>query len=1069
MAIDSGTAEHARPEHGRGDTATRLRTVIGAWKAEVKGAHEGFAEQVETANRQLGRLLEILSTRNDHAMALAAAKNEVERLRHALSESDAAPGFVTQYADGLSPAVESIRREMAGTFERLTSTIATWTAEVTRAQQGLTRQIAESNTQLGTLLPLLGEEEAKAADGGTGPEPLSDLVRGQEHSIATLREELAALNQEAEALRNQDPRDSGVFREMARELENERAETKSLRERVKTLEAEAEERAKADTAMNSGRRAAIEGMLEELGAAAADFGDQCKTRPDALGDALDGVAGGFDALRETEARRAAAEAALCESQARAGALETELGMRDKVLGERDGELGGLRERIGTLETELGEAQERAAQLDTAVAEKEALAGRMDELEAMLSGGGQEIEDRVAEVTALLDQVATLETTLAEAWASAPDEDAEAEDKNASIARIAELEAKLDANNATVDTKEAALAEAREQVTRLEAEAAEKDTLTQRVAELDEAATQAEARIQETEGARQALEEELEETRETITRLEAENTVKGDLEQRVADLSEAIANAETRIEETHAARQSAETEREALRAHVADFDDLSQRLVLLLAEAERTREELESVRRGKEQDEARISEMTETVCELRAELADIELRQEEAERAAAAVREELEDTRDAAKHSEMVIADLADSAESHRNALSAREDELAQLKEAHVSATRDLETARAESGESLRKAENLGVSLVRLEEDKQARDKSFEDAKAAAAAQQAALEEQDAQLAALEEASNAARDREAELRDTVAEARAALDALRKNDEERAKALTSYRERIASLETELAEKEDGLREAETRTKAAAGEEPGALAGREAELETLRGEVGELREASTSAAAESSANREEMKRAMAEMSKAIYDRDQALESLRALKSERGRISAGGPGMGLDAAAADRAARERRENVMLSEMLQDDSRHALGEILVNAGVITEAQLKEALRAKKKSKELMLGTILLELEYASEDAIAQAIACQMHLPLVTPSESTIDREAAELLNKELCTWHVCIPMRASKEQVVLAMANPLDESAKRKVADMTRRPVKPVVATPTNILAAIDDIFGIF
>ena len=51
--------------------------------------------------------------------------------------------------------------------------------------------------------------------------------------------------------------------------------------------------------------------------------------------------------------------------------------------------------------------------------------------------------------------------------------------------------------------------------------------------------------------------------------------------------------------------------------------------------------------------------------------------------------------------------------------------------------------------------------------------------------------------------------------------------------------------------------------------------------------------------------------------------------------------------------------------------------------------------------------------------------------------------------------------------MRVTPDRVVVAMANPLDEGALKKAADLSRREVAPVVATPAGIMAAIDNVYG--
>jgi hypothetical protein len=74
-----------------------------------------------------------------------------------------------------------------------------------------------------------------------------------------------------------------------------------------------------------------------------------------------------------------------------------------------------------------------------------------------------------------------------------------------------------------------------------------------------------------------------------------------------------------------------------------------------------------------------------------------------------------------------------------------------------------------------------------------------------------------------------------------------------------------------------------------------------------------------------------------------------------------------------------------------------------------------------------------------------------------------------VDPDALRLIHKDACTWRLCVPLRASDTHLVAAMANPQDESARRKLEDLGRRTLIPVIATPSDILRTIDDVYGIY
>ncbi len=340
-------------------------------------------------------------------------------------------------------------------------------------------------------------------------------------------------------------------------------------------------------------------------------------------------------------------------------------------------------------------------------------------------------------------------------------------------------------------------------------------------------------------------------------------------------------------------------------------------------------------------------------------------------------------------------------------------------------------------------------------------------------------------------------------------RGALDALRKTEEPRLRELEESRATVKRLRAELAEHVETVRKLTTRQdelesalqhlrlqeseqadntaalrehiasmRATESSASSALAEARAALEAQRNALAErdrtvarLREENEAMRADTArGGNAELARVMAELNQAIEDRDRAREEAQALRGKH-RVNVGTVGTGMDrfTLAAREEGRRRRLRVLLSERGRNGERVRLGEILRHAGALTEKALQEALREQAAKPSQLLGSILVSRETVTEDEIAQAVACQSGLPLVEPLAEVIPREAAELVSRDVCAWHVCVPLRLEGDTLVLAMANPADTGAVRKVSDLTRCKVSPVVATPTDILAAIEDVYGVF
>jgi hypothetical protein len=113
------------------------------------------------------------------------------------------------------------------------------------------------------------------------------------------------------------------------------------------------------------------------------------------------------------------------------------------------------------------------------------------------------------------------------------------------------------------------------------------------------------------------------------------------------------------------------------------------------------------------------------------------------------------------------------------------------------------------------------------------------------------------------------------------------------------------------------------------------------------------------------------------------------------------------------------------------------------LGELLIAAKVITEAQLQEALRAQVMWG-ARLGTALVELGMIDLDGLSNALAHQQHLPAALATHfDGADRALQLLLSPNHAERFACIPLRrVGKRAAAVAVAAPLQPREQAIVAD---------------------------
>ncbi len=130
------------------------------------------------------------------------------------------------------------------------------------------------------------------------------------------------------------------------------------------------------------------------------------------------------------------------------------------------------------------------------------------------------------------------------------------------------------------------------------------------------------------------------------------------------------------------------------------------------------------------------------------------------------------------------------------------------------------------------------------------------------------------------------------------------------------------------------------------------------------------------------------------------------------------------------------------------------------LGKTLVQAGLITDDQMEEALA---EAGDRSLATALVDKGFADDVAIARAVADQLGLTFVDLGIYEIDPNCATLLSIDLAHRYKVIPISLKGDELVVAMSDPANIFAIDDVRIVTGYEVRPVVATEKDLMATID------
>ena len=141
------------------------------------------------------------------------------------------------------------------------------------------------------------------------------------------------------------------------------------------------------------------------------------------------------------------------------------------------------------------------------------------------------------------------------------------------------------------------------------------------------------------------------------------------------------------------------------------------------------------------------------------------------------------------------------------------------------------------------------------------------------------------------------------------------------------------------------------------------------------------------------------------------------------------------------------------------------------LGDLLVEAGVITQDQLMQALSVQKtERKGQRLGVVLMDLGFTDEKQIMKAVCSQLKLQPVDLSNIRIPEEITKLTEEAVLRKHNLIPFQFHEKNpnvIKVAMSDPLDIRAMDDFSIITGLQIERYVATPSDIAAAIDRYYG--
>ena len=147
---------------------------------------------------------------------------------------------------------------------------------------------------------------------------------------------------------------------------------------------------------------------------------------------------------------------------------------------------------------------------------------------------------------------------------------------------------------------------------------------------------------------------------------------------------------------------------------------------------------------------------------------------------------------------------------------------------------------------------------------------------------------------------------------------------------------------------------------------------------------------------------------------------------------------------------------------------MIDMPSPMRLGDLLVNAGAISEKQLQSALMEQQLTN-LRLGEILIKNGSLTEKQLAEALSSQLKLPMVTLARYRPMIEALRMVPENVARRLDLLPLAVlDNNRLFIAMADPLNIISIDEVRMLTGMEVDVGVAIPSEIRRDMDSFYSV-
>ncbi len=135
------------------------------------------------------------------------------------------------------------------------------------------------------------------------------------------------------------------------------------------------------------------------------------------------------------------------------------------------------------------------------------------------------------------------------------------------------------------------------------------------------------------------------------------------------------------------------------------------------------------------------------------------------------------------------------------------------------------------------------------------------------------------------------------------------------------------------------------------------------------------------------------------------------------------------------------------------------------IGELLVEAGYISAAQIEEALEMQKTTPKRVCA-ILLDLGYLNEESYLEFLKKALSTATIELTSCKIEAEVLNLIPRDLALDLEAVPISKIGNVLTVAMACPMDIEGRKRLEGQTGLKVRPILCAPSAIHSTIEKCY---